>query len=85
MKWLNVLQQHVQASIFTIQKKILIRLWRRLIEAKEYFTMSFNNLDQLYRQVIMDHYKKPRNKGSLDENSVNDRHEQPYLRRSYSS
>ncbi|KGX85738.1 Fe-S cluster assembly sulfur transfer protein SufU [Pontibacillus litoralis] len=27
--------------------------------------MSFNNLDQLYRQVIMDHYKNPRNKGSL--------------------
>lgn len=32
--------------------------------------MSTNNLDQLYRSVIMDHYKKPRNKGSLDENSV---------------
>ena len=33
--------------------------------------MSFNNnLDQLYRSVIMDHYKNPRNKGSLDENSV---------------
>ena len=32
--------------------------------------MSFNNLDQLYRSVIMDHYKKPRNKGSLDENNV---------------
>ncbi|SOC41115.1 Fe-S cluster assembly sulfur transfer protein SufU [Ureibacillus acetophenoni] len=32
--------------------------------------MSFNNLDQLYRSVIMDHYKKPRNKGSLDDNSV---------------
>lgn len=28
--------------------------------------MSFNNLDTLYRQVIMDHYKSPRNKGSLD-------------------
>ena len=26
-------------------------------------TMSFNNLDQLYRSVIMDHYKNPRNKG----------------------
>ena len=24
--------------------------------------MSFNNLDTLYRQVIMDHYKNPRNK-----------------------
>ena len=33
--------------------------------------MSFNkNLDQLYRSVIMDHYKNPRNKGSLEEDSV---------------
>ena len=32
--------------------------------------MASNNLDNLYRQVIMDHYKNPRNKGSLDENSV---------------
>lgn len=32
--------------------------------------MSFNNLDQLYRSVIMDHYKNPRNKGALDETSV---------------
>ncbi|QHS23144.1 SUF system NifU family Fe-S cluster assembly protein [Virgibacillus sp. MSP4-1] len=28
--------------------------------------MSFNNLDTLYRQVIMDHYKNPRNRGSLE-------------------
>ncbi|MCL1631117.1 SUF system NifU family Fe-S cluster assembly protein [Sporolactobacillus sp. CPB3-1] len=28
--------------------------------------MLFNNLDQLYRSVIMDHYKKPRNRGTLD-------------------
>ncbi|RYG74482.1 SUF system NifU family Fe-S cluster assembly protein [Lentibacillus lipolyticus] len=28
--------------------------------------MSFNNLDTLYRQVIMDHYKNPRNKGSVE-------------------
>lgn len=28
--------------------------------------MSFNNLDTLYRQVIMDHYKNPRNKGQID-------------------
>ena len=27
--------------------------------------MASNNLDTLYRQVIMDHYKNPRNKGSL--------------------
>lgn len=32
--------------------------------------MSFNNLDQLYRSVIMDHYKNPRNKGALDDTSV---------------
>ncbi|KUP05140.1 nitrogen fixation protein NifU [Bacillus coahuilensis p1.1.43] len=32
--------------------------------------MSFNNLDTLYRQVIMDHYKNPRNKGSLDDSSL---------------
>ncbi|SES65846.1 nitrogen fixation protein NifU [Salinibacillus kushneri] len=28
--------------------------------------MSFNNLDTLYRQVIMDHYKNPRNRGTFD-------------------
>lgn len=33
--------------------------------------MSSNNLDQLYRRVIMDHYKTPRNKGALENNSVN--------------
>ena len=33
--------------------------------------MSFNNLDQLYRQVIVDHYKTPRNKGALEQDSVN--------------
>lgn len=32
--------------------------------------MSFNNLDTLYRQVIMDHYKNPRNKGVLEEGSL---------------
>lgn len=32
--------------------------------------MSFNNLDQLYRSVIMDHYKNPRNKGALEDNNV---------------
>ncbi|MEC1178935.1 SUF system NifU family Fe-S cluster assembly protein [Metasolibacillus meyeri] len=32
--------------------------------------MSFNNLDQLYRSVIMEHYKNPRNKGILEENNV---------------
>jgi nitrogen fixation NifU-like protein len=32
--------------------------------------MSTKNLDQLYRSVIMDHYKKPRNKGVLDEGNI---------------
>ena len=32
--------------------------------------MSFNNLDTLYRQVIMDHYKKPRNKGILNDGNL---------------
>lgn len=32
--------------------------------------MSFDNLDTLYRQVIMDHYKNPRNKGLEENNSL---------------
>lgn len=33
--------------------------------------MSFNNLDQLYRSVIMDHYKRPHNHGTLaDKDSI---------------
>ena len=32
--------------------------------------MSFNQLDSLYRQVIMDHYKNPRNKGVLKDSSL---------------
>lgn len=32
--------------------------------------MSFDNLDTLYRQVIMDHYKNPRNRGALDDESI---------------
>ncbi len=32
--------------------------------------MSFNNLDTLYRQVIMDHYKNPRNKGLLEDGNI---------------
>ena len=29
--------------------------------------MSFNNRDMLYRQVIMDHYKNPRNRGVIED------------------
>ncbi|MCM3639250.1 SUF system NifU family Fe-S cluster assembly protein [Sporosarcina luteola] len=32
--------------------------------------MPTNKLDQLYRSVIMDHYKNPRNKGVLEENNI---------------
>ncbi|MCH1625564.1 Fe-S cluster assembly sulfur transfer protein SufU [Fredinandcohnia quinoae] len=33
--------------------------------------MAFNNnLDTLYRQVIMDHYKKPRNRGVLEDETL---------------
>lgn len=32
--------------------------------------MSFNNLDQLYRSVIMDHYKRPRNKGIIEDGAM---------------
>ncbi|HJF30675.1 MAG TPA: SUF system NifU family Fe-S cluster assembly protein [Sporosarcina psychrophila] len=32
--------------------------------------MSTNKLDQLYRSVIMDHYKNPRNKGIIEESSI---------------
>lgn len=32
--------------------------------------MSLNNLDQLYRSVIMDHYKNPRNRGSIEGDSL---------------
>jgi nitrogen fixation NifU-like protein len=31
---------------------------------------SSNNLDSLYRQVIMDHYKNPRNKGEFEGESL---------------
>jgi nitrogen fixation protein NifU and related proteins len=32
--------------------------------------MSSNNLDALYRQVIMDHYKNPRNKGVIEDGNL---------------
>jgi nitrogen fixation protein NifU and related proteins len=32
--------------------------------------MSSNNLDTLYRQVIMDHYKHPRNRGVIEDESL---------------
>ena len=32
--------------------------------------MNFSNLEQLYRSVIMDHYKHPRNKGELEDGTI---------------
>lgn len=32
--------------------------------------MTSRKLDQLYRQVIMDHYKNPRNNGELPDSDV---------------
>lgn len=32
--------------------------------------MSMGNLDQLYRQVIMDHYKNPRNHGEIENSAL---------------
>ncbi len=32
--------------------------------------MNFNNLNQLYRSVIMDHYKNPRNKGVIENGTL---------------
>lgn len=32
--------------------------------------MNFSNLEQLYRSVIMDHYKHPRNKGELENGTI---------------
>ena len=32
--------------------------------------MSFDRLESLYRQVIMDHYKHPRNRGVLEDGNL---------------
>lgn len=41
-----------------------------MLKRRSILVMSFDNLDTLYRQVIMDHYKKPRNKGMLEDGSM---------------
>ncbi|SFE94508.1 Fe-S cluster assembly sulfur transfer protein SufU [Alteribacillus iranensis] len=33
-------------------------------------SLHSNNLDTLYRQVIMDHYKNPRNRGELEDETL---------------
>jgi nitrogen fixation protein NifU and related proteins len=41
-----------------------------LSKQRSILAMSSNHLDTLYRQVIMDHYKNPRNKGVLENDSL---------------
>lgn len=36
--------------------------------------MSYGNLENLYRQVIMDHYKNPRNKGLVNDDKYKEVH-----------
>ena len=58
MKWLGVSATAEQASICIIQKKRLTGSLQRSVRQRSILRMSFNvNLDTLYRQVIMDHYK----------------------------
>lgn len=41
-----------------------------LSKQRSILVMAFNNLDTLYRQVIMDHYKHPRNRGTVEGDSL---------------
>ena len=70
MKWLNV-SSTARASFYVYNtKEDVDQLVEALKQTKEFSLMNFNNLDQLYRSVIMDHYKNPRNKGVLDNGSM---------------
>ena len=51
-----------------------MHLLRPLVKERSFLTVSFSNLEQLYRQVIMDHYKNPRNKGLLQEDGYHEVH-----------
>src|SRR6188472_3010882 len=61
------LRRREQAFIYTIPKRTLIVLWTPSIKQR---SSSVMELDDLYRRVIMDHYKNPRNRGTLEECSV---------------
>src|SRR3954469_9414882 len=63
-------QQLEQASIYIIRKRTLTNLWKDLRKQRSISAMSSNNLDTLYRQVIMDHYKHPRNRGVIEDDSL---------------
>src|SRR3954462_15241550 len=64
------LQQLVQASIYITQKRTLTNLWKDSRKQRSISAMSSNNLDTLYRQVIMDHYKNPRSRGVIEDESL---------------
>ena len=67
MKWLKV-SATARASFYIYNtKEDIDRLVAGLLKRRSILAMSFNNLDQLYRQVIMDHYKNPRNNGVLED------------------
>ena len=46
-----------------------MRLFMRQKSERMLLSMAFSNLENLYRQVIMDHYKNPRNKGLAKDSS----------------
>ena len=57
MKWLGV-SSTARASFYVYNtKEDVDQLVQALKQTKEFSLMNFNNLDQLYRSVIMDHYK----------------------------
>lgn len=51
-----------------------MHLLKPLEKERSFSTVSFSNLEQLYRQVIMDHYKNPRNKGLLQQDGYHEVH-----------
>src|SRR5690606_17773997 len=55
------------ASTCTIRRKMSIG-WSTDYARQR--SSSVMQLDDLYRRVIMDHYKNPRNRGTMDEGSV---------------
>ena len=69
MKWLNV-SSTARASFYVYNTKRRRSVSSSIETNEEFSLMNFNNLDQLYRSVIMDHYKNPRNKGVLDNGSM---------------
>ena len=71
MKWLDV-SATARASFYIYNtEEDVDRLVDGLRNCKGVFQRcQLINLDQLYRSVIMDHYKNPRNKGVIEESSV---------------